>query len=106
MSSRWSSNSCRLRAKLEEIQQTLLAGVTHGRLALGGRVLRVYPDGRIEGAVVLEPENVPAPKRTSEPGVSVVAGGRVGTSETPLVRLAASGRGLRCRAAQPQEEHA
>ncbi len=101
---------CTVRAKLEEIEETLLADVAQGRLALGAllgdRRLRVCEDGRIEGVAVLEPEMLAAPRRTPEPRVSVVAGGRLGTSETPLVRLAASGRGLRCRAAQPQEEHA
>jgi site-specific DNA recombinase len=68
-----------VRAKLEEIEQTLLADVAQGRMALGAllgdRRLRVYEDGRIEGVAVLEPEMLAAPKRTSEPRVSVVAGG-------------------------------
>ena len=67
-----------VRAKLEEIERTLLVAVAQGRMALGAllgnRRLRVYEDGRIEGVAVLEPEMLAAPKRTSEPRVSVVAG--------------------------------
>ena len=68
-----------MRAKLEEIEETLLADVAQGRLALGAllgdRRLRVCEDGRIEGVAVLEPEMLAAPRRTPEPRVSVVAGG-------------------------------
>ena len=67
-----------VRAKLEAIEQTLLADVAQGRMALGAllgdRRLRVYEDGRIEGVAVLEPEMLADPRRTSEPRVSVVAG--------------------------------
>ena len=67
-----------MRAKLDEVEGTLLADVAQGRLALGAllgdRRLRVYEDGRIEGVAVLEPDMLAAPKRTSEPRVRVVAG--------------------------------
>ena len=69
---------CTVRAKLEEIEETLLADVAQGRLALGAllgdRRLRVCEDGRIEGVAVLEPEMLAAPRRTPEPRDSVVAG--------------------------------
>ena len=49
-----------------------------GRLALGGlfgdQRLRVYQDGRIEGSAILAPEMLRAPRRSSEPAASVVAG--------------------------------
>jgi len=51
-----------------------------GRLALGGLLsdqrLRIYRDGRIEGSAILAPEMLRAPRTTSEPADSVVAGGR------------------------------
>ena len=68
----------RLREKLREIESTIKADVPLGRLALGGLLgedrLRVYQDGRIEGAAILSPEMLAAPRRTSEPRDSVVAG--------------------------------
>jgi hypothetical protein len=69
----------RLREKLREIEVTLKSDIALGRLALGGllgdRRLRVYQDGRIEGALSLGPETtLPAPRRTQEPADSVVAG--------------------------------
>ncbi|MBW2668070.1 MAG: hypothetical protein JRE13_17405 [Deltaproteobacteria bacterium] len=64
--------------KARDIETTLTAGIVGGRLALGGLLgnerLRVYQDGRIEGMALLEPEDTAAPRRTSGPGVSVVAG--------------------------------
>ncbi len=70
----------RLREKLRDLEATLRADVARGRLALGGLLgesrLRVYADGRIEGAASLTPEMLAAPRRTSEPRDSVVAGGR------------------------------
>ena len=52
-----------LREKLRTIGDTLRADVAHGRLALGAllgdRRIRIYHDGRIEGAVALE--TLPAP---------------------------------------------
>jgi hypothetical protein len=50
------------------------------------RGLRVYRDGRIESAATLAPEMLRAPRRTSEPAVSVVAGERFGTSARPRAR--------------------
>ena len=80
-----------VRAKLEEIERTLLADVAQGRMALGAllgdRRLRAYEDGRIERVAVLEPEMLAAPKRTSEPRVSVVAGARFGLDETLVAEL-------------------
>jgi hypothetical protein len=70
----------RVREKLQEIEATLKSDIALGRLALGGLLgdqrLRVYQDGRIEGAAILAPEMLRAPRRTSEPADSVVAGGR------------------------------
>ncbi len=67
-----------VRAKLEEIERALLADVAQGRMALGAllgdRGCGLMMDGRFEGVAVLEPEMLAAPKRTSEPRVSVVAG--------------------------------
>jgi hypothetical protein len=69
----------RLREKLRDLEKTLKADVALGRLALGGLLgderLRVYRDGRIEGALMLRPEMLRAPKRTPGPTDSVVAGG-------------------------------
>ena len=60
---------------------------------LGDRRIKVYRDGRIEGGALLEAESNPAPRRTSGPGVSVVAGGRYAPREETRadcpVRLAA-----------------
>ena len=68
----------RLREKLHDIEATLRGDLARGRLALGGllgdRRLRVYRDGRIEGFATLTPEMLPAPRRTSKPADSVVAG--------------------------------
>jgi hypothetical protein len=71
----------RLREMLREIETTLRADPKLGRLALGAllgeRRIRVYRDGRIEGALALEPEmTLPAPRRSQEPAARVVAGGR------------------------------
>ena len=41
---------------------------------LGDERLRVYPDGRIEGAIILTPEKARAPRMASEPADRVVAG--------------------------------
>ena len=68
----------RLREKLRELEKTLKADVALGRLAIGGLLgdqrLRVYRDGRIEGALMLRPEMLRAPKRTPGPTDCVVAG--------------------------------
>ena len=81
-----------MRAKLEEIEETLLADVAQGRLALGAllgdRRLRVCEDGRIEGVAVLEPEMLAAPRRTPEPRDSVVAGARFNRGESSSSRAA------------------
>jgi hypothetical protein len=78
-------------AKLEEIEETLLADVAQGGLALGvllgDRRLRVCEDGRIEGVAVLEPEMLAAPRRTPEPRDSVVAGARSDRLHTAASRL-------------------
>jgi len=71
----------RLRAKLQEFESTIMADVPLGRLALGGLIgddrLRIYADGRIEGAVTLAPEALHPPKRAASGGADrVVAGGR------------------------------
>jgi hypothetical protein len=67
-----------VRAKLGEIETTLLADVAQGRMALGAllgdRRLRIYRDGRIEGGATLSPEILRAPRETSEPSDRVVAG--------------------------------
>jgi hypothetical protein len=59
----------------------LTRDVAQGRLAIGsllaGERVRVYTDGRFEGAAMLEPEmKLPAPSGSSKPGDTVVAGGR------------------------------
>jgi hypothetical protein len=68
----------RLREKLRDLEATLRADVAMGRLAIGGLLgdqrLRVYRDGRIEGALMLRPEMLRAPKRTPGPTDCVVAG--------------------------------
>jgi hypothetical protein len=67
-----------LREKLRDIGATLHADVASGRLALGAllgeRQIRIYRDGRIEGAVALDA--LPAPSRHPKPVASVVAGER------------------------------
>ena len=42
---------------------------------MSGELLRVYRDGRIEGALMLRPEMLRVPKRTPRPTDCVVAGG-------------------------------
>jgi hypothetical protein len=78
----------RLRGKFREFEATLKAGVTRGRLALGGLLgnprLRVYRNARIEGAATLSPEMFAAPRRTSEPRVRVVAGERYAPDSLPI----------------------
>jgi DNA invertase Pin-like site-specific DNA recombinase len=68
----------RLREKLRDLDVTLGADLARGRLALGslldGERIRVYADGRMEGLARLAAETNPAPRRTSGPGVSGVAG--------------------------------
>ena len=68
----------RSREKLRDLDATLAADLAQGRLALGslldGERIRVYADGRMEGLARLAAETNPAPRRTSGPGVSVVAG--------------------------------
>jgi hypothetical protein len=59
----------------------LTRDVAQGRLAIGsllaGERVRVYTDGRFEGAAMLEPEmKLPAPSGSSKPGDTVVAGAR------------------------------
>ncbi|MDH3213837.1 MAG: hypothetical protein OEM05_15255 [Myxococcales bacterium] len=70
----------RLLEKIHDFEGTLRGDIARGRLALGGlfgeQRLRVYGDGRIEGDATLSPETLRAPRRTSEPSDSVVAGGR------------------------------
>ncbi len=70
----------RLREKLRELEETLKADIALGRLALGGlsgdQRLRVYRDGRIEGALMLRPEMLWVPKQTTGPTDCVVAGER------------------------------
>jgi hypothetical protein len=86
-----------VRAKLREIEATIRADVAGGRLALGAllgeRRIRVYRDGRIEGALALEPEmKLPASRKPQRPADSVVAGGcntRVGSLPETWHRLAA-----------------
>ncbi len=67
-----------LREKLCDLEKTLKADIVPGRLALGGLLgderLRVYRDGRIEGALMLRPEMLRVPKRTPGPTDCVVAG--------------------------------
>ncbi|MCH7643345.1 MAG: hypothetical protein IH974_00795 [Myxococcales bacterium] len=67
-----------LREKLCDLEKTLKADIVLGRLALGGLLgderLRVYRDGRIEGALMLRPEMLRVPKRTPGPTDCVVAG--------------------------------
>jgi site-specific DNA recombinase len=59
-----------LREKLHDIEATLRADVANGRLALGAllgdRRIRVYGDGRIEGALEVVAETLRAPKRLSD----------------------------------------
>jgi hypothetical protein len=68
----------RLREKLRDLEKTLKADIALGRLALGGLLggerLRVYRDGRIEGALTVSPEMLHAPKRTLGRADCVVAG--------------------------------
>ena len=67
-----------VRAKLRDLKATLRADVGLGHLTLGGLLgedrLRVYADGRIEGTATLRPGTLSAPRRTSGPIDSVVAG--------------------------------
>jgi len=76
----------RLREKLRNLESSLKADVALGRLALGGLLsdqrLRVYRDGRIEGAVFLSPETLQAPGRNLEPAGRDVAGARYDLVET------------------------
>jgi hypothetical protein len=81
----------RLREKLRDLEVTLKADVALGRLAIGGLLgdqrLRVYRDGRIEGALTLRPEMLHAPKRTLGRADSVVAGeGFAGELRSPRSR--------------------
>jgi hypothetical protein len=69
-----------LREKLRDLEATFKADIARGRLARGGLLanerLRIYQDGRIEGAATRSPETLQAPGRTLEPADSVVAGAR------------------------------
>jgi hypothetical protein len=85
------------REKLADLRATLQADLPQGRLTLGAllgdRRIRVYRDGRIDGEALLAPETIPAAKRTSRPGVSVVAGGRYARVSLPgPLALPVSGR--------------
>ena len=87
----------RLREKLRDISAALKAAPPLGRMALGSLLgdsrLRVYADGRIEGLATLNPETVAAPRRTSEPRQSVVAGGRYArVCRLPALELPVWGR--------------
>lgn len=72
-----------VRAKLREIEATLRADVAHGRLALGAlladRRIKIYRDGRIEGAIEVAAETRRAPKRADASGAR-----RLGGSGGPL----------------------
>lgn len=76
----------KLRENLHDLEATLGADLAQGRLALGslldGERIRVYADGRMEGLASISAGNDPAPRRSSGPGVSVVAGGRYAPPET------------------------
>lgn len=68
-----------LREKLRDIGATLRADVASGRLALGAllgdRRIRIYRDGRIDGAVEVAAETLRAPKGLSEaPGARRLGG--------------------------------
>jgi hypothetical protein len=70
-----------VKAKLADLRTTLERDVAQSRMALGALLgedrLRIYADGRIEGAAMLEPEmKLPAPSGSSKPGDTVVAGAR------------------------------
>ena len=68
----------RLRERLSDLDATLRADTARRRLALGElfgeQRIRVCSDERIEGSAALSPETLAAPRRTSEPQDSVVAG--------------------------------
>ena len=71
-----------LRERLRSIEETLRADLAAGRLVLGAllgeRRLRVYRDGRIEGAVAVDAGKLRAPTlpMRQKPAASVVAGDR------------------------------
>jgi DNA invertase Pin-like site-specific DNA recombinase len=70
-----------VKAKLADLRTTLERDVAQSRMVLGALLgedrLRIYSDGRIEGAAMLEAEmKLPASSRSSKPGDTVVAGGR------------------------------
>jgi site-specific DNA recombinase len=70
----------RLREKLRDIEMSLRADVASGRLVLGAllgeRRIRIYRDGRIEGALEVAGElRAPAASERQLPAAPVVAGG-------------------------------
>lgn len=71
----------RLREKLREIGATLRSEVASGRLALGAllgdRRIRIYRDGRIEGAAEVAIDALPAPSRALGAGSLGGSGGGI-----------------------------
>ena len=94
--SRLESLRPRLLELLREIEATLRVDPRLGRLALGallgGRRIRVYRDGRIEGMLALDPEmKLPAPRSAQEPADGMVAGV---VSAPTFIDVALSGEAL------------
>jgi hypothetical protein len=81
-----------LREKLRALETTLTVDVAMGRLALGELLgnprLRVYRDGRIEGALMLRSEILWVPKQTPGPTVCLARDRIHNIPETWFTQLA------------------
>ena len=81
--------------KLREIGDTLRADLAHGRLALGAllgdRRIRIYRDGRIEGAVAVAAGELPAARSALGAGSLGGSGGALWPSRADRCRAALGG---------------